>query len=255
MAGISDLEGVGLGKHEARIYLAVIEVGPATISEIAHKSKLTRPTVYDQLKKLKQKGLVSEQSFGRQARYIAESPEKIDDWLESQQLDLSIKRKKFASVLNDFEISYNPKRKHRPVVRLFEGRAGNETLHQSYIKRYKAKEVLNIYDVDKLMDNFPNARDVLEGKKMGRRVKAGIRQKLIYTSKKGFKLPKLDPLRLRESKFVEYEKFPKDLNITIQPEIIIIRRFEPDFISIVIEDVGIASAMSNWFNLWWNSGQ
>ncbi len=49
----------GLTSNEAKIYLSLLELGMTTVTEIAKDSKLHRTNVYDSLKKLVIKGLVT----------------------------------------------------------------------------------------------------------------------------------------------------------------------------------------------------
>ncbi len=53
------LEELGLNKNEARVYLALNELGTSTVHNIANKSGVHRTNVYDSLKKLISRGLVS----------------------------------------------------------------------------------------------------------------------------------------------------------------------------------------------------
>ena len=53
------LEDLGLNKNEARVYLALNELGTSTVHNIANKSGVHRTNVYDSLKKLISRGLVS----------------------------------------------------------------------------------------------------------------------------------------------------------------------------------------------------
>jgi len=54
-----DLMDIGLSKNEAKIYLALSELGSTTIGDIAKNSKIHRSNVYDAIEGLVQKGLAS----------------------------------------------------------------------------------------------------------------------------------------------------------------------------------------------------
>lgn len=53
------LEDLGLSQNEAKIYLSLLNIGLCTVTKIADKTKLHRANVYDSIKKLIQRGLVS----------------------------------------------------------------------------------------------------------------------------------------------------------------------------------------------------
>jgi len=50
---------IGLSKNEAKVYLALLELGSATVGNISKKSKVHRTNVYDSLTKLESKNLVN----------------------------------------------------------------------------------------------------------------------------------------------------------------------------------------------------
>ena len=53
------LKDAGLTDGEAKVYLALLELGSSTTGPIIHKSKIAKSIVYQILEKLMQKGLVS----------------------------------------------------------------------------------------------------------------------------------------------------------------------------------------------------
>ncbi len=53
------LEEIGLNEKEAKVYIATLELGEGSASEIAKKSEVNRATTYFILEKLIKMGLVS----------------------------------------------------------------------------------------------------------------------------------------------------------------------------------------------------
>ena len=53
------LTSLGLSKNEAKVYLALLDLGSATAGKIAEKSKVHRTNVYDALERLIEKGVVT----------------------------------------------------------------------------------------------------------------------------------------------------------------------------------------------------
>ena len=78
MSLIKDLEKLNLNKKEAKLYLALLELGEANLQTIADKAKLKRTTVYDVLDSLKEKGLIRLTSRGKRIYYYAENPKVIE---------------------------------------------------------------------------------------------------------------------------------------------------------------------------------
>ena len=50
----------GLNKKEAKLYLASLELGPATVNKLAKKSRLKRTTIYSLIDSLGARGIIKE---------------------------------------------------------------------------------------------------------------------------------------------------------------------------------------------------
>ncbi|MBI5065392.1 hypothetical protein HZA97_04080 [Candidatus Woesearchaeota archaeon] len=82
-------EQLGLNKHESKIYLVLLRFGEASAVTIAKETSLHRRTVYDELEKLKKKGLVN-LKIKKFVQYFApSSPEKFKEILEEKQILLN----------------------------------------------------------------------------------------------------------------------------------------------------------------------
>lgn len=122
------LEQTGLNEKQANVYLAVLELGSASVQAIARKAGLKRPTTYLILDELEQKGLASIVPQ-KKALYTAESPERlISDLYKKEEL---VKR-----FLPDLLALHNAK-KEKPQVQLFQGKDG---VRQVYAKIFESGE-------------------------------------------------------------------------------------------------------------------
>ncbi len=83
------LARLGLAPHEAMIYLALVENGPGSVSNIAKWTALHRPIVYKFLSPLQAKGLIAPSPRGERTIYIAESPEKLEELIEDTRAQLA----------------------------------------------------------------------------------------------------------------------------------------------------------------------
>ncbi len=73
----NELQKLGLTKHEAKVYLAGLSLGPSSASQISNFTKVKRPTVYLALTSLIEQGLIHEDS-GKKTLFSAEKPEKLE---------------------------------------------------------------------------------------------------------------------------------------------------------------------------------
>lgn len=106
------LQQIGLNKNEAKIYEALIDLGDASVSEIASAGKVNRRNVYDALKNLQAKNLVSRVLGRQQQLYRAANPKKLMHILQQQ-------RKTAAELLPRLEKVY---RTHVPDEQAFVSR-------------------------------------------------------------------------------------------------------------------------------------
>jgi sugar-specific transcriptional regulator TrmB len=71
------LSRLGLTPHESAAYLALLDGGPASLSELAARTGLHRALLYRAIPSLEEAGLVSVAPHGRRRRFAAESPERL----------------------------------------------------------------------------------------------------------------------------------------------------------------------------------
>lgn len=86
---LATLHELDLTQSEAKIYLAVLESGKTTISEIAKKTQLHRRNIYDCLSTLLDKGLVFNILGEQQNFYGSITPEKLIELIESKEIALN----------------------------------------------------------------------------------------------------------------------------------------------------------------------
>lgn len=102
---VQELKKLNLTEKEARVYLALLELGPSTPYKIAKRSHLKRPTAYVIAEELVEKGLIIQMTGEKQKMYIARSPESYVDEVEKRVKDakkivpelLALQRKKTIS--------------------------------------------------------------------------------------------------------------------------------------------------------------
>jgi len=97
------LEGIGMSKTEAKVYLTLNEIGSSTVNSISKKSKIFRSNIYDALERLMGRGLVSFTIKDNVKYYDASEPIHLINLIrdkEKQIIDLipTLKlRKKFVA--------------------------------------------------------------------------------------------------------------------------------------------------------------
>jgi sugar-specific transcriptional regulator TrmB len=147
------LEKVGLSPNEAKCYLALLRIGSASANEVSRKSGVHRVSVYDALRGLHEKGLISQIAKANKLLFEAASPERINEMIKDKEQEYEEARKVVPELLLDFKMA-----KVKQEVHSFKGTAGIKTvLNQMLSSRteildfgaeYKIKELLP-YDYPK----------------------------------------------------------------------------------------------------------
>lgn len=80
-----DLQKLGLSDKESKIYVAGLELGPATIQTISNTSGIKRSTVYEVISELKGKRLFSETKLKGKRLFTAADPNTLKVMMNDQQ--------------------------------------------------------------------------------------------------------------------------------------------------------------------------
>jgi len=244
---LNQLKNLGLSENEAKVYMAMIELGSATVLEISAKAGVNRPTTYVQIESLKKMGLVSTQVKGKKQIFIAESPDQLEFMIERQKNELEQKKEELHQLLPELTNIFNLS-DSKPQVRFFEGREGLAKIQDELI-RSKPEEVLDFVSTEGILNIFPShVRNYSP-----RRVKNGIRAKVIYTDSRGPILKRHDEEMLREAKYVALDKFPFKSDITIYNDNITICALEGKAVGVIITHKELANSFRALFNLLWES--
>lgn len=83
-----ELQRLGLNKSEAKVYLALLELGSSSAGPITDKAQVSPSKIYGVLEKLLQKGLVSYIIKAKTKYYTAASPQKLREYLEQEKQEV-----------------------------------------------------------------------------------------------------------------------------------------------------------------------
>lgn len=85
----SILESLGLSPNEAKIYLALLDIGASSVPQISVKTGIHKRNVYDAVPRLLQKGIAYKIVWHTENKYVAVEPNKLTDliWEKESQLN------------------------------------------------------------------------------------------------------------------------------------------------------------------------
>jgi sugar-specific transcriptional regulator TrmB len=120
-----ELKKLGLKEKEVKVYLAGLELGPNSIKNIAEKVKIPRPTVYEIVKKLEEKGLFVETKKGKKRLFVAQSPSQILRFLKIKKREIEEKEREFTRIVSILEAKYS---REKEGIRIFQGKEGKKAI-------------------------------------------------------------------------------------------------------------------------------
>jgi len=234
---LDDIQKLGLGEKEARVYLAALELGNATMQELAEKSGVKRTSIYNFLDEMKQRKLLFEVKKNGKVYIQAGNPEVLVSQAEKQLKDLK-ESLPFLSGLYSEPVN-------KSKVKFF---LGTESLKNLYKEIWKKGEPVYGYsDFEKMLETMD---DKYMWDLADLRTKLGIPFYCIAKDGPKAQLVKSrDKEQKRVTKLVSGGAFETEINI--YDKWVAIASFRKPYAGVIIEDVAIARTMKAiWQMLW-----
>ncbi len=232
------IQQFGLAEKEAKVYLAALSLGTASITELAKKAGLKRPTVYLVVDELLKKDLLVAVPTGKRTYYKPENPEELIQRLEK-------KKRVLEQVIPELK-SFYKKSSKRPRVRFYEGK---DKLYKMYEEIFKSKEIWAMFSVERFLGLFNDKDNEHFFKILIKR--GGIIYDLLENTKKAREFAQAKYRKgVSEARFLPKEmKLSTDLLVSGNKTAII---SFPNTIGIIIEDEGIAKMHRDILQFIWN---
>jgi len=237
------LLSIGFSEKEVSVYLALLEMGRGTVSQIARKAEIHRTTGYDILDDLVAKGLVSISGKEPKQEYAAESPENIQKLLESRLSKNKQSLGVATGLVPQLKSIHNVTK--RPQVRFYEGTDG---LKQVYEDTLTSRETIRAYaNVEDMHNALPGYFPDYYRRRSGQGI--AIRA-IIPANETGVERASKDKEESRVSALVPADKFFFSPEINIYDDKIMIASWR-EKLGIIIESKEIAEAMKSIYELAW----
>lgn len=237
-----DLEKLGLDDKEAKVYLALLELGEGNIQQIAKKSGVKRTTVYDILSSLKEKRLANQLIKNKKTIFFAEDPRKFEENIEERKNTLKKMLPELLSIANRIG--------GKPKVRYFEGVDGINEIYEDTL-RYSDYELI-VWGSEKSKYGF--GEDFLLGQYVPRRLKKKIWVRAIAVDSPMMrKYKELDEKSLRRTKLIRESNLPLEIEINLYANNKIAMMSFEEKIGLIIESQKIYTTLKSIFEMNWNS--
>lgn len=236
------LKNLGLEEKEAGIYLALLELGEATVLEISRKSNVKRPTAYIILESLEKKGFISKIIKGKKTLFIPQHPQKL-------VAEAEIHLKEMREVMPQLESLFR-REEGRPRVMIYEGK---EELDRAYDESFITKgEIVWMGTLKLSQEAFPRTFRKIEYMKLSPEFR--IRE-LVDESEESRKYAEHVSGQYRLARFIPKELLPFEVDIGIFGNRTLITSVKKEYFTISIESAEIAHAFRAIFEVMWQRGK
>ena len=230
---------LGLTKQEAQVYLAALELGEATVQELARKSDVKRTSIYNFIDKLKDRQILLETKRKRRSLFSAANPHQL----------LELGRMKLGELENAMPqlLAINNRSLHKPRVTFHEGVEGIKEVYNDMLNH---KQPIICWSDQKHM--WPTLGKEYCEYFPPERARRGIPLRMIATdTQENRSYAKKDRELARETKFISADNdLRTEINIYGNKVILTSFRSSPAF-AVLIEDQNIATTMRvTWKELW-----
>lgn len=245
---IESLKNLGLNEKEAKVYLALLQLGRATAYSVAVRSGLKKPTTYVILGQLVEKGFVLNVPRAKKHQFVAEPPEKCIA-IAKEKIELS--EKELPEML-----ALQSKQERKVNVAYFEGLAGIKESYGKMVKvlkdvSYENRTFVGFYaKTDNLEEDLQKYFDEINEKF----AKHKIRRRALTTFNNLIAEKYLNKITLEkygmEIKALSEEKYSSYISIEAYDRYIHILS-QRNLQAIIIEDADIANVIRQIFEMVW----
>ncbi|MFA5106217.1 MAG: helix-turn-helix domain-containing protein [Candidatus Micrarchaeia archaeon] len=243
------LERAGLTRNEARVYLALLEVGPSSTKPIMESTGIHASKVYDSLDRLVHKGLANFIIEANRKRFSATEPESIISFLEEKQADLEDEKAEMKKALPALK-SLQAERPAQSAT-VFQGAKGYKAMLGNMLKELEGGGSYDAFASGMLREILGSYWFQFQRKKKTMKVRSRciweerVRQKSDYLEEyygTGMFIP--DGLYRSPADFFIYND-----------KVILASYSQRPVFAVLIQSEGMASGYRELFNALWKSGK
>jgi sugar-specific transcriptional regulator TrmB len=235
---LENIQKLGLEEKMARVYLAALELGVATVNELSDKSNVKRTSIYNFLNEMKQMQLLEEVDTKNKTMLRACNPDVLIKQAEEQLKSLKAAVPFLADIYN--QPANNTK------VRFFLGMDSLKNLHKEVCSR--SEPIYGYTDYDKMLST------------MDENYMWGIIDKRAELNIPYFCIAKDGPMaRVAKNRDKEQKRVIKlvkggafETEINIYGKWVAITSFHRPCAGVIVEDFAIAKTMKAIWQMLWN---
>ncbi|MEI6660303.1 MAG: helix-turn-helix domain-containing protein [bacterium] len=233
----------GLSENESSVFLALLELGRGTVTQITRKAGLNRTTGYDVLDSLVSKGLASISGKEPRQEYIAESPDRILNFIKKNIEENNNQYENIKNILPELRSMHNVH--GRPKVRFYEGIDGLKDVYEDTLTSHE--EIRAYAAVDDMHAAMPGYFSTYYERRSGKDIHI---RAIIPDTPVGKARASNDKEEKRQTALVPKDTYYFTPEINIYDNKVMIASWK-EKLGIIIESQEIADAMKKIYELAW----
>jgi len=234
------LEQFNLKDKKAEIYLACLELGPATATQIAKRVGIARSSFYEIAEYLINRGLLVQSKKEKKRIFSALNPE----LLKAEQQE---KLNKLEEILPQLKSIYKTTGA-KPKIYFYEGLEGINKIHKDTLK-YKGEQISFSTEQFLAAKEKQFSREYIKN-----RVKNKIKARVIGPVSNDFiNIKKKDNRELRQTKMIPKDLYDSNVEFLIYGNKVAIINYKENF-GFIIESSDVANPLKMVFELIWRGG-
>lgn len=238
------LESIGLTNAEAKVYLALLELGASSTGPLVRHSRTADSKIYEVLDKLMAKGLASAYVEDNVKRYRAAPPKMIMDYLQEKKRRVEEEETAVAKLLPRLELMTHSQAKEKEVS-IFSGPKGVRTAFAGIVDALDKGEEVRIMGVYEYQPAFLRAVERFHTLRSDK----GVKARVLISSSAPSTARLLKSFRLVEIRSLPESMFTPAIFIIYKGRVII--HLGDEFTMFLIKSESANRAFGAYFEMIW----
>lgn len=246
------IKEIGLTDSETKVYLALLELGDSTRSDIVNTSRVAGSKVYEILEKLQEKGLVSIYTKNKIKHFKPTNPKQLINYLEDQKKRITQVEKQVNTILPKLLTEFQES-KEEQEVELLSGLKGLEITFREQIDLLKPGETCYVIggtrgiEEEVIQSFFEKIHLLREQKK--------IKTKMLFNLRQQESTERLYSQKKYPGTTTRYISHTSPVAINIYKDRTVIILFAKKVTAIHIKSQDVANSFTEYFDLLWKQAK
>ena len=140
---VEQLTNLGLTQGEAKVYLAMIQIGPSKIGKIVEISGVSQSKVYNVLDRLIMKGLASYNIQDNIKHFQSLEPSRLHEYIQKKENEVRRQKEGITQIIN--ELSKNVYASKRSASEIFVGERSLRSAYMTLLSDAKKGDILRYF--------------------------------------------------------------------------------------------------------------